>query len=137
MEYYRINYKKLENLKQINYLRFIIIVIIIFIILILLGFTNYMVVQEKFYGIYSDDVLKIKINTKLSDKFKNNNKVTFNNQEISYEIVGFEDYEIINNEIYTTLDLKTDGNFYQNEVGEVIIYFDKQKLITYFWKLFK
>lgn len=137
MDYFQINYKKLERLPQYNYFVFIVTFIIIFIIFIIISFKVTINKSETFYGIYTDNILKFKIEIGLSDKLKNNKNITFNNQNVSYEIIGFEDYEIIDNKIYQVVDLKIDKNFYQNEVGTIKLYYGKEKLIAYIFELFK
>ena len=136
MDYFRVNYKKLERLPQYNYWIFIVIIIIIFIIFIVIAFKVTINKSETFYGVYTDNILKFKIQIELSDKLKNNKNITFNNQNVSYEIIGFEDYEIIDNKIYQVVDLKIDKDFYQNEVGKVKLYYGKEKLIAYIFELF-
>ena len=137
MDYFRINYKKLENLHQIHYFVFVGIIFILFTILLLISYFKYTYKLETFYGMYSDNVLKFKINTKLSDILKNNKKIIFNDKEVSYKLVSFEDYEIIDNEVYQTVKLELDGWFLNNEVGLIKLYYDKQKIITYIFDLFK
>ena len=134
---YKINYKKLENLKQTNYIIFIAIFVLILILLLIIGYFKSMNEIETFYGIYSDDVLTFKINSKLSDKLKSQNKFSFNNKNVNYKIINFSDYEILNNEIYVTVNMELDGDFYQNEVGEIKLVFDKKKIIFYIFDLFK
>jgi hypothetical protein len=137
MDYYKINYKKLENIHQIRYSFFIGVFILIITIIVILSFINYAYDIEEFYGIYNDNILTFKINTKLSDKLKKENILSFNNKEVNYKILEFKDYEIINNEIYEIVELKIDGDFYQNEVGIIKIYFDKKRIIFHILDLFK
>ena len=137
MDYYKINYKKLARLDQIKYSIIIWLVIIIIIILFIISTINYAYNIESFYGIYNDNILSFKITTKLSDIFKEHNMVSFNNQNVNYKVVGFSDYEIIDNEVYETIKLEVDGEFYQNEVGEVKVYFDKKAIIFHILDLFK
>lgn len=137
MDYYQINYKKLENIHQIRYSFFIGVFILIITIIVILSFINYAYDIEEFYGIYNDNILTFKINTELSDKLKKENILSFNNKEVNYKILEFKDYEIINNEIYEIVELKIDGDFYQNEVGIIKIYFDKKRIIFHILDLFK
>lgn len=137
MNDFKINYNKLENLKQINYCYFVYFIIFLIIILIIIACKIDAYHTETFYGIYDDDVLKIKTNIELSDKIKRSSKIIFNGKEVSYEIVSFSNYEVIDNKIYQEIDLKTDGYFYQNEVGNATIKFDKEKIIKHIMKLFK
>ena len=137
MDYYKINYKKLENLHQIRYSLFISIIIIFMGLFIIISCLKYAYKVETFYGIYNDSILSFKITTKLSDTFKKQNILSFNGNNVEYKIEGFGDYEIVNNEIYETIKLKIDGDFYQNEVGEVKVYFDRKKIIFHILDLFK
>ena len=137
MDYYKINYKKLENMYQIKYYIFIIVVIILIFCLLIISYFTYAYKEETFYGIYNDNILSFKINNKLSDLFKEQNIVSFNNKVINYKIVGFSDYEIIDNEIYEKIELEVDKEFYQNEFGKVKIYFDKKRIIFHILELFK
>ena len=137
MEYFKINYNKLQNLHQLKYFIVITIILVLFILLLILSFLKSIYKVETLVGIYTDNILKIKINITFSDTLKNNKYITFNDKKTKYEIIGFEDYEIIDNEVYQIVDLKVDGDFYQNEVGIVKLYYDREKIITYVLDLFK
>ena len=137
MDYYKINYKKLANMHQIKYSIFITIFISLAIFLIILSCINYTYNTELFYGIYNDNILSFKINAKLSDKIKEQDVLLFNNKKVNYKILEFSDHEIIDNDIYEIVKLELDGEFYQNEVGEVKIYFDRKRIIFYIFDLFK
>ncbi|MBE6156518.1 MAG: hypothetical protein E7161_02110 [Firmicutes bacterium] len=137
MKSYKINYHRLQNLFQIKYYIVVIIIVCLLTFLIIIScFINVYQISS-FYGIYNDNVLKIKINNKLSDILKNNQYIEYNNQKTTYKILQFGEYEIINNEIYQEVDMTIDGNFVNNEVGLVKFYYNKQKIIEYILELFK
>lgn len=137
MEYYKINYNKLSNLYQRKYFIFMIIIIILIIILIIISSLKEINKSELLYGIYDSNILKFKINSKLSDTIKKNNIIIFNDQEVTYDFISFDDYEVINNELYQTVNLKIDGYFYPNEVGIIKLCYGKEKIIAYIFELFK
>jgi len=137
MEYFRINYNKLQNLSQKKY--YIVIIIVFLSLLLLISISCVIDTYEKFsvYGVYNNNILKIKINNKLSDTLKNNQYIKFNEQKTTYKILSFGEYEIIDNEIYQEVNLAIDDNFINNEVGLVELYYDKKKIIKYILELFK
>ena len=120
MKYYQINYDKLKKLKQINY--FIVIFIIILLISFLIILSGLISINKKItcYGIMNNGLLTIEIENSLSDKIKANNTLKFNDQKMSYQVISYGDYRIVD-----------------NEVGEVNIYYGKQKIIAYILDLFK
>jgi len=129
MDYYKINYNKLENLKQIKF-HFILIFIIIlmsFLIILALNMQTYKKITT--YGICKDNILQININSRLSDKLKVSNYIIFNNKKTNFEIKEYKEYELIDNKIYQNIEIIVDENFYHNEVGLVEFYYDKKKYI--------
>lgn len=136
MEYYKLNYDKLKNLKQINFIKFIILVILLIMIFIIISCFKSINNSFSFYGIYNNGIITTKINNELVDIFKSHQTLIFNKKEINYKIANFSEYEIIDNSVYQTINLTTDANLYQNEIGKIEIY-DKVKLITYILELFK
>lgn len=137
MDYFRINYNRLENLKQINFYKVISAIILSLTILVVLACFIKISNKETFSGIYQEGKLTIKINTKLSDTLKNNKYVFFNDEKVRYKVQSFGEIEIIDNEIYQEATLTIDKKFVNNEVGLVELYYDKQKLIKYIFELFK
>lgn len=137
MKYFKINYNKLQNLSQIKYYIVVLIILMLLVLLIIISCFVSVYQNVSFYGVYNENVLKIKINNKLSDTLKNNQYIEFNGKKTTYKILNFREYEIIDNEIYQYVDLIIDGNFYNNEVGLVILRYDKKKIINYILKLFK
>ena len=133
---YKMNYDKLKNLKESKlYLILIIFLIIVLSLLILASIYQIPKVITSF-GIYEDGVLKIEINTKLSDKIKNNNTLEFNGTKTQYQIKDYGEYRLVDNEIYQELDLIIDRNFYSHETG-IVEFYDEEKIINYIWTLFK
>lgn len=140
MKYFRINYERLRNLEQINFYKIIIIIIISLIFLVIVACNVSIYHKISFYGIYSDNILTIKINNKLSDTIKKGQYIKFNGVKTKYKIdtlTGYGEYEIIDNEIYQVINLKVDTEFYNNEVGLVELYYNKQKIIKYIFESFK
>ncbi len=137
MDYFKVNYDKLKNLEQKNY--YIIIVFGLFIILYVSFLAFFIKVKKNitYYGIINDGVLNLKINSELSDKIKKGNTLKFKDTTTSYTVLSFNEYDIIDNIIYESISLKLDGNFYNNEVGKVTIYYDDEKLCKYVFDLFK
>ena len=137
MKYFRINYFKLQNLNQLKYYVVIFVVIFLIIILLLISSLTTVSIKEEFYGLYVDNVLKLKINVKLSDKFKKCKYIVFNDKKTNCKMIEFNDFEIINNEIYQEIDLTIDKKFNNNEVGVVELYYDKKTILKYIFDLFK
>lgn len=138
MEYFRINYAKLQNLKQIKFSIVLIIIPLFILFLIIIANQNKVSKKIETYGIYQDGVLQLQINNELSDIIKSNNTLIFNNKKTHYIISSFENYELIDEVIYQNILLTIDeNNFVNNEVGKIELYYDKQKIINYIFELFK
>lgn len=137
MQYFKINYNKLENLPQINYYKFISIVISIIIILIVIASQKSAYHTFSTYGIYKDNVLHIKINSKLSDAVKNNEYISFKDINTECIKILYDEYEIVDNEIYQDISITLDKKFIDNEIGLVKFYYHKQNLLVYIFELFK
>ena len=137
MNYFQVNYYRLRNLSQKHL--FAIIILIIIIGIFILGFSYFKVVSRKYncYGIYQNNLLNIKVMQDKIDIFKDNKELVFNNYKVAYKIKNMGEYELIDNKIYQNIYLTIDGNFYDNEVGEVEIYYRKEKLIKFIFELFK
>lgn len=137
MEYFKINYYKLQNLSQLNFYKIIIFIILNLLILLIMGYFMSTYDKVSFSAIYNNNILTIKINNKLSDTLKNNKYIVFNDVKTKYKILEYGEYEIIGNEIYQEVNLSVDKEFINNEVGIVELYYDKQKIIKYIFELFK
>lgn len=137
MNYLHINYYKLRNLPQFKFYIIGIIITIIFLVILILSFFLKVNKKVECFGIYENKILKIQINSELSDIIKNNNVLYFNNMKTSYEIIRFGNYEFINNNVYEMIEIAVDEWIYNNEVGKVTIYYEKQRLIFYIFELFK
>lgn len=137
MDYFKINYNKLENLYQINFYKLVFVIFIFLIILFVMTF--FIKVDKKWecYGIINDNILKIKINNELSDSLKSLEYIRFNDKNINFKINSFGNYEIVNNEIYQEIELIIDEKFYDNEIGLVEFYYDRGILFKYILDLFK
>ena len=137
MRTYITNYERLKNLKQRKY--YLIIILVSITTTSFLISSLFIPISKKIttYGIYEDEVLKININNELSDKIRKNNTLIFNGTKVSYQSVYVNNYEVIDNKIYLNLWLTVDKKFYDNEVGEVTLCYDKEKLIKYIFELFK
>ena len=137
MNYFQVNYYRLRNLSQKHL--FAIIILIIIIGIFILGFSYFKVVSRKYncYGIYQNNLLNIKVMQDKIDIFKDNKKLIFNKKEVKYKINNMGEYELIDNKIYQNIYLTIDGDVYDNEVGEVEIYYHKEKLIKFIFELFK
>lgn len=137
MNYFQVNYYRLRNLSQKHL--FAIIILIIIIGIFILGFSYFKVVSRKYncYGIYQNNLLNIKVMQDKIDIFKDNEKLIFNNKNVKYKIKNMGEYELIDNKIYQNIYLTIDGDVYDNEVGEVEIYYRKEKLIKFIFELFK
>lgn len=137
MNYYNIDYYKLSHIKIINYFVFIIILIIAFIIFWIFG--NFITINKSIinYGIIQDDVLKIKIEKGLSDTYMQNNELIFNNKIYEYDSMNFSDIEVINDNVYQTINLNLKGAKINGEFGVVKLNYEKIKLNKYILELFK
>ena len=136
MNYYKVNYEKLKSINEINYFLFTIVILFVILYFIFLSFFIKVKSKIECFGIISDNILKINLNSKLSDKIKNS-KIKFKDTYITYEIENYGEYEIIENEVYQIINLKVDANFYDNEVGLVTIYYNEISLWEYILSLFK
>ena len=137
MDYFKINYNKLQNLSQINFYKIIFLIFILLIILFILSFKINISKRYEFYGIYKENLLNIKIEKTLSGKLKNSKYILFNDIKTNFKINDYGDYEIINNDIYQEIELIVDEKFYDNEIGLVEFYCDKKILFKYILDLFK
>ena len=94
-----INYDKLKNLKQLKLYVILIVLILIFIGGIYLTYTYKIDKVINSVGIYSDEVLKIEINSELSDKIKNNNTLIFNGTKTKYQIKNYGEFNLVDNSL--------------------------------------
>lgn len=137
MEYFKINYHRLQNLSQVSFYKIIFVFLSSLALLLILSCFISAYHKISFPGFYNDNILRIKVNNKLSDKLKENQYIEFNNKKTSYKIVEFGEYEIIDEEIYQEIALTIDETFIDNEVGIVELYYDKEKIIKHILELFK
>lgn len=137
MELFKTNYNKLSNLRQLKFNVIVIIVILLFVMLIFLALNIEVYKKFECMGIYSNNTLKITINSELSDNLKNAEYIIFQNKKLIFQIVNFGNYEVIDNTIFQEIDLSVDEKFYDNEIGLVEFYYQKQKLLFYIFDLFK
>lgn len=137
MDYYKINYEKLQRLYQIKFIIIVVFIIFLFIILALYSLTFKIDKVISCYGVVEDNKLKIKIESELSDTLKNGNKLSFNGTFTTYWISEFSSYDIVDNVVFEEVYLTVDKKFYDNEVGIVELHYGKQKLLTYILELFE
>ncbi len=137
MNYFKINYDKLKNLKQIKYFYIVALLFITLIVLIIIASNIKVHHKLTFYGIYNDKKIVFKVNNKLSDIIKNNNLISFNNENTTYKVLEFGDYEINNEEIYQDITITVDKEFIDNEIGLITIYYNKETILKYILDLFK
>lgn len=137
MDYFKVNYNKLRNMKQINFFIIVVVWIIVILFLILLASKIYIYDKIVSYGVYSNKILTIKINNNLSDKIKNSDYITFNNQKTDYQIHNFTNFEVIDDKIFQEVNLIIDDKFYDNEIGKVVFYHHKKSILKYILNLFK
>lgn len=137
MDYFKMNYNKLENIKIIKFYKIVIIILFLLFILVILSFNFKIYEKSMCYGIYNSNILQIKINSELSDKLKSSQYIKFNNRKTKFKISNYNNYEIIDNEIYQEINLILDKNFIHNEIGLVEFYYDKKTIFKYIFDLFK
>ena len=137
MNYLKINYQKLLNLKIHKYIFWDFLFILIIILSLIYVFTHSISKRLTCYGVYDGLVLKIIANESLSDAISKNKTLYFNNTKVNYEIDEYGEYQVIDDVIYQQIDLAIDKELYDNEVGEVKLYYEKKKLITFILELFK
>ncbi len=137
MDYFKVNYDKLKNMEVKDF--YILIYVFIFICLYLLFLSCFLKVKVRAscYGIIEDGLLKVGVSPLFSEKIKNGHQLKFKDTVTNYEIVKFGEYEIVDNNIIEEVYLKVDANYYDNEIGEVEIYYDEVKLCKYILDLFK
>lgn len=137
MDFFKINYSKLENLREIKFYKLILCICICFIILLVVSCN--IKIHEEFqgYGIYSENILAFNITSELSDKLKNSKYIIFNDIKTKFEIREYGKYEIINNEVYQEIKIIIDEKFYHDEVGIVKFYYDEKSIYKYILNLFR
>lgn len=137
MDYFKVNYDKLKNMEVKDF--YILIYVFIFICFYLLFLSCFLKVKVRVscYGIIEDGLLKVGVSPLFSEKIKNGHQLKFKDTVTNYEIVKFGEYEIVDNNIIEEVYLKVDANYYDNEIGEVEIYYDEVKLCKYILDLFK
>ena len=137
MEFFKINYNKLEHMPEIKYYKFILLLIGIFVIIFFITLKIEIFKKFQCYGIFYDNILTLNINSELSDNLNISEYIVFKNNKLNFEISEYGSYEIINNMIYQEVKLIVDENFYDNEVGIVEFYYDKKSVFKYILDLFK
>lgn len=136
MDYFKINYNKLKNIKEIKFYKGIFILIIIVILLLIISIKLDVYEKLECYGIYQNNLITLEVNTKFSDNIKNSEYIIFNDKKTDFQIKEYGEYEIINNEVYQKIILIVDEKFYDNEVGVIKLYYDKKSVLKYILKLF-
>ena len=136
MEYFKINYNKLENLPQFSFFRFVMLLIIILMVIILNSFSLQVSRKLESIGIIQDNKLVIKIESSLSEKIKSCEYLVFNEKKSTFEISEFGEYEIIDNKIYQEVELIVDEVFLNNEIGSVEFHYEKISIFKYILDLF-
>lgn len=137
MNDFKINYDKLQRLPMIKFHYLLYLIILLFIILIYIACQINIERKITCYGMVENELIKIEINEKLSDKIKSGQKLIFSNRKMNYKVVNFGNYQIIDNNIIEEIKLEVDKYVYENEVSEVTIIYDRQKIIEYILELFK
>ena len=137
MDYFKLNYSKLENLGIFKFSYLLIILLIILVCLLFLSLTISIDKIISCYGIYQNEILYLEIDSRLSDIIKNNSILIFNNKKTTYNVQEFADFEIDGNVIYEKVGVTVEEKFYDNEVGKITICYGKQKIFNYILDLFK
>ncbi len=137
MEYFKINYYKLRNLVQRPYIYLLVIGVSFIVFFIVIANFFYIDKKIKCYGIYESHLLHIQIENRLSDKIKKQNTLTFNGTKTEYTINSYEKYSLDKNIIYQDIFLVLEKDFYNNEIGDVEIYYGKQTIWQFILELFK
>ncbi len=137
MDYFKVNYDKLKRIEVKDF--YILVYIFLFICLYILLLSCFIKVRvsKSFYGIIEDGLLKVGVDTSFSEKMKKGHQLKFKETITNYEVVKFDEYEMVNNNIMEIMYLKLDGKYYNNEIGKVVIYYDDVKLCKYIFDLFK
>ena len=137
MNYFKINYSKLQNIKQIKFN--VILSLISFSIIVLLFLSVFIKTTKSIllYGIVNDNVIKIKISNELSDVVKNNNYVFVNNKKLKYKVDSFGDVELVGEKIFQDVNLIIDEKIMNNEVVKIILRYNEKRLIKHILDLFK
>lgn len=137
MNLFEMNYNKLFNLKQSNFHILVYAIIIFLGIIILLSLYVEVYQINEFYGIYENNQLNVKINEKLSENIYSVDYIEFKNEMLKIKDITFIDYEIVDNNIFSIVELEIDKKMKNNEIGKVKFYYEKEKLIKYIFDLFE
>lgn len=137
MNLFEMNYNKLFNLKQSNFHILVYAIIIFLGIIILLSLYVEVYQINEFYGIYENNQLNVKINEKLSENIYSVDYIEFKNEMLKIKDITFIDYEIVDNNIFSIVEIEIDKKMKNNEIGKVKFYYEKEKLIKYIFDLFE
>ena len=133
---YKVNYDKLQKLKQIHFEYLLFFIIIMSLIILISTFFIKVSKRVSFYGILNDNIISINVNSTLSDKLQNGHMLKFKDTYLDYEIVSYGEYKIVNNEVIQDINLKVNMTGY-NMVGEVTLFYDEVRLVNFILALFK
>jgi len=132
------NYQSLLKIKYQHAYYFLLMIISIFLI-------SYFICQKEVYdklnalGVYKNGYLVINVALNNSDTIMNENTFYLNKKKYYYEIFSLSeilyDYQTFQN--YQEISLKIDGKFKENEIVNLTIYYDQEKLGEKIWKLVK
>jgi len=135
MDYFKVNYNKLQYMPQLNFNKIIILLTISIVFLIVIALNLKIYHSFECYGVYSNNLLTIKINNELSDEIKNSKYITFNKVKTNFKINNYGKYEITNEKIYQEIELIIDEEFYDDEIGLVKFYYDKKNIFKFIFNI--
>lgn len=136
MKYYKLNYDYLSNLRILKMWIVVLFIIVFFTIIIVMANRITILKTYKNYGFVKDNYLNLKIDQKSTDKIKNSEYFVFNNKRYDVTEIVFDDYEIINDDIYINTKILID-NALENEFGKIKFVYKKEKIIDFIFELFK
>ncbi len=137
MEYFKVNYGVLQNLRQIKFYKIVLIILIILVLLLKVAHNSIVWQHIECESIYINDNLSLTINVQLSDKLKKAKYITFNDAKANIDKINYGDYEMISNEVYQNINLIIDRKFSNNEVGVLKIYYEEKSILKIVLDLFK
>lgn len=136
MNFYKINYDNIRNLKIINFGKLLYLLIIIILIIGYISFIYSVTKYVNSYGYIKEKNLYTKIIYNKTDDIKTSNYLLLNNKKYKIKEINILDYEIIDDNIYEDLMIVLDDSL-DNEVGLVKFIIKKEKIINYILDLFK
>lgn len=123
-----INY---EDLLYIKYKKNIVVYMFL-ILLVLLSFISYKVMAYnnlESSGIYKEGFVEVTLTVDSIETIKNGDFLKIDNIKYYYEIINFGEISSYENIYFQSVYIKIEKEFYENEIVEFNIFYDKERII--------